>query len=368
MVHNTLLQPERMESPDWYWKRRYIQGKTIYDAAKEKGLKTATFLWPVTAGAKIDYNIPEIFANRKWDNQVLVSLRSGSVKLQAEVFARYGKLMHGIEQPHLDNFLHEAVKYTLKKYEPDLSMIHYVDLDGMRHHYGHDSKQALMALKRHDKRLSELMELMKGEPVTWVMLGDHSSLDEAKAVRLNRILARRGFLDEERGRVLQYRALAQGADGSAYVYAAPQMSADEREKLAAEVRSALETFSREHEECLEAIYSAEEAAAMGADGNCLLMVEAKLGYYFQDSLEAPDIYEVTPEDCMHKPHMQMATHGYSPKKTGYTTVFAMRGVGVQPGEVTAPMHLTDEGPTIAHIFGGDLPEADGKLREEFFKR
>ncbi|MBR4887678.1 MAG: alkaline phosphatase family protein, partial [Clostridia bacterium] len=71
VVHNLLLQPHRMASPDWYWKRSYVQGKTMYEAAKECGLKTASFLWPVTAGAKIDYHVPEIFANRKWDHQIL---------------------------------------------------------------------------------------------------------------------------------------------------------------------------------------------------------------------------------------------------------------------------------------------------------
>lgn len=370
VVHNTLLQPERMESPDWYWKRRYVQGKTIYEAAKEKGMKTAAFLWPVTAGAKIDYHIPEIFANRKWDHQIFASLRSGSVKLQAEVFARYGKLMHGIEQPYLDHFIHQAVLYTFKKYEPDFTLIHYVDLDSMRHHYGHRSAEALKALKRHDQRLGELMALLEGEPVTWVILGDHSSLDEARAIRINRVLERAGWIQRtKKGGIQSYEVLMQGADGSAYLYGKPE--------LAGAVRKELENFSRQHDDCIEAIYTGEEAGAQGADDRCLLMLEAKQGYYFQDTLAEPDIYEVTPQDCVSTPHMQMATHGYSPKKVGYTTVFAMRRSGAEganlgdlpglsQGEVAESMSLIDEGPTIAHIFGGRLAEADGKVRKEFF--
>ena len=356
IIHNTLLQPDRMDSPDWYWKRRYIQGKTIYEAAKEKGMKTAAFLWPVTAGAKIDYHIPEIFANRCFDNQILVSLRNGSIRFQMEVFARYRHLMKGIQQPYLDNFIHEAVKYTLKKYEPDFTLIHYVDLDSMRHHYGHTSPKALMALKRHDDRLTELMKLMEGKDVTWVILGDHSSLDEYYAVRLNRVLRRNG-LD---------KVVVQSADGSAYVYGDAS--------LEPKVREVIEHFSRENGDCIEKIYTGEEAAAMGADPACMLMLEARLGYYFQDTMAEPDIYTISPEDCISTPHMQMATHGYSPKKQGYTTVFAIKqnsqssglGCKIKQGEVVKSMHLIDEGPTIAHLFGGLLPEADGKVREEFF--
>jgi len=360
VVQNLLLQPERMASPDWYWKRSYVQGKTIYEAAKEKGLKTASFLWPVTAGAKIDYHVPEIFANRKWDHQILASLRSGSKKFQVELFAKFGKLMKGIQEPYLDNFIHESVKYTLKKYEPDLTLIHFVDLDSMRHKYGHNSKEALMALKRHDQRLMQLMDLMEGEPVTWVVLGDHSSLDWNKGVRLNVLLQQEGFLTaaEDGVNVKDYRVLAQEGDGSAYIYAHPSLNKEGRGELVAALRPLLEKFSRENDDCIEAIFTGEEAGALGADDRCLLMLEAKMGYSLLDTLKG--------EVIDREPQATKATHGYLPDKPGYTTVFAMRGEKIHPGRVDAPMSLIDEGPTIAHIFGGTLPEADGQLRTEFF--
>ncbi len=360
VVQNLLLQPGRMASPDWYWKRSYVQGKTIYEAAKEKSLKTASFLWPVTAGAKIDYHVPEIFANRKWDHQILASLRSGSKKFQVELFVKFGKLMKGIQEPYLDNFIQESVKYTLKKYKPDLTLIHFVDLDSMRHKYGHNSKEALMALKRHDQRLTQLMDLMEGEPVTWVILGDHSSLDWNKGVRLNVLLQREGFLTaaEDGVNVKSYKALAQEGDGSAYIYADPALNEEDRKELAAQLRSVLENFSKENDDCIEAIFSGEEAGALGADDRCLLMLEAKVGYSLLDTLKGEVI------DLEQQP--TKATHGYLPTKPGYTTVFAMRGEKIRPGHVDVPMSLIDEGPTIAHIFGGTLPEADGQLRTEFF--
>lgn len=362
VVQNLLLQPQRMASPDWYWKRSYVQGKTIYEAAKEKGLKTASFLWPVTAGAKIDYHVPEIFANRKWDHQILASLRSGSKKLQVELFAKFGKLMKGIQEPYLDNFIHESVKYTLKKYEPDLTLIHFVDLDSMRHQHGHNSKEALMALKRHDQRLTELMDLLEGEPVTWVVLGDHSSLDWNKGVRLNVLLQKEGLVTAAADgiNVKEYRVLAQEGDGSAYIYAHPSLKNEEKEELRIRLTDLFETFSRENDDCIEAIFSGEEAGKLGADERCLLMLEAKAGYSLLDSLKGEAIDK--------EPGKTKATHGYLPSKPGYTTVFAMRGEKIRPGRVDGPMSLIDEGPTIAHIFGGTLPEADGQLRLEFFEK
>ena len=89
------------------------------------------------------------------------------------------------------------------------------------------------------------------------------------------------------------------------------------------------------------------------------MLEAKAGYSLLDTLKG-DVID-------REVNKTKATHGYLPSKPGYTTVFAMRGEKIRPGRVDGPMCLIDEGPTIAHIFGGTLPEADGRLRMEFFE-
>ena len=65
IVNNIRFQPFRKE-PDWFWQRRFIRGTTLYDQAEEAGLRTAALLWPVTAGAKITWNMPEIWARRFW--------------------------------------------------------------------------------------------------------------------------------------------------------------------------------------------------------------------------------------------------------------------------------------------------------------
>ena len=79
VINNTRFQPKRLTQEDWYWQRRRIHGKTLFDVAHEKGWKTASFLWSVNGkNRKVKYNMPEIFANRRWDNQIFTSLRNGS--------------------------------------------------------------------------------------------------------------------------------------------------------------------------------------------------------------------------------------------------------------------------------------------------
>ena len=139
---NTLLQPGK-ESPDWYWGRRYIQGTTLYDEAKKADLSTAALLWPVTAKAKIDYHMPEIFANRPWHHQILTSLWNGSKRYQFDLNKRFGHLRKGIEQPELDDFVTASAVHTIKTKKPNLMLIHLVDLDSQRHRHGFSSEEAM---------------------------------------------------------------------------------------------------------------------------------------------------------------------------------------------------------------------------------
>lgn len=103
VVNNTLLQPER-SSPDWCWQRHYIKGTTLYDEALARNMKVAALLWPVTAKSDITWNMPEIFANRPWSNQILTSAANGSLRYQLLMNQKFGRFRDGRCQPALDNF------------------------------------------------------------------------------------------------------------------------------------------------------------------------------------------------------------------------------------------------------------------------
>ena len=44
-----------------------------------------------------------------------------------------------------------------------------------------------------------------------------------------------------------------------------------------------------------------------------------------------------------------ATHGYSPEKEDYSTVFIATGKGIKPNVEIESMKLIDEGPTFARL-------------------
>ena len=223
IVNNTKLQP-RMEKPDWFWKRRDVKKKTFYEEAERNGIKTATLLLPVTGGARVSYNLPEILPNRPWQNQVLVCMLNGTIPYEWELNKRFGSMRKGVSQPYLDNFVHASMLYTIKAYHPQLMLVHMTDVDTNRHLYGVDSTQAREALMRHDKRIGELIELLKQEGIyektALFILGDHSQIDAEWVLYPNFWLRENGLIQVENNRIESFQAYAHNCDGSCYIYAA----------------------------------------------------------------------------------------------------------------------------------------------------
>ncbi|WP_210471407.1 alkaline phosphatase family protein [Sporosarcina sp. 6E9] len=360
---NTLLQPGR-ESPDWYWGRRYIQGTTLYDEAKRAGMSTAALLWPVTAKAKIDYHMPEIFANRPWHHQIVTSLWNGSKRYQFDMNKRFGHLRKGTEQPELDDFVTASAVHTIKTKKPNLMLIHLVDLDSQRHRHGFSSAEADAAILRHDARLGQILTALKDsglyEKSTIVALGDHSSLDHSKAVKLNVLLIESGLIEvTKRGKVKRWKAYCKSNDGSAYIYLKDKSDTGTKER----VRALLNSLVMNEENGVEFVIDGEEAGRRGADENATFMVEARRGYYFTEHLDGDSIDVIT-EDDVASGKYTFASHGYSPTKGNYETIFIATGKGIKPNVEIPVMRLIDEGPTFARLLGLDLGKTDGKVIEQ----
>ncbi|WP_449539031.1 alkaline phosphatase family protein [Ferdinandcohnia sp. Marseille-Q9671] len=363
IVNNTFLQPGRL-SPDWYWHRYHVKGTTLYDEAKKAGMKTAALLWPVTAKANIDYNMPEIFANRPWQNQILVSLFNGSPLYQLDMNRKFGHIRKGLNQPELDDFVLESTVETIKSRKPNLMLVHFVDLDSQRHYHGFSSQEAMDALRRHDERLGRIMNALKESGIydntTIVALGDHSALDESKAVKLNVLFKQAGLITvSDEGKVIDWKAYCKSCDGSAYIYIKEESDIQTKEQ----VNALLSKLIQNRENGIERILTSDEAKEKGADEKCAFMIEAQLGYYFKEQLEGEYIDNIQVEDVREKRYT-FASHGYSPEKENYTTVFIASGKGIRENMEIPTMHLVDEGPTFARLLGLNLGNTDGKVIEQ----
>ena len=345
IVNNTKLQPTR-RSPDWYWYQKDVQVPTLYDLARQKKLTTAAFLWPVTAGSKITYNLAEIFPNRIWTNQVLVSLKASSPLFLLAMNHKYGHLRNGIKQPQLDEFITACAVDTLTNKKPNLTMIHLVDMDSMRHRYGVRSSEAMAALHRLDRHVGQLIDATKAAgtfaDTNFVILGDHYQINVDHMIHLNTLFAQQGWLTARQDQTFEddWSVMAKTADGSTYIYTRPEFDQlDELKALVSQV------------EGVETIITGEAAARRGADPACALMVEAQEGYYFTDESRRPTVVEPVHPATLGQPDRYHGVHGYDPTKPDYQTTLLFNGPAVKAGGTIETANLVDEAPTFARLLG-----------------
>ncbi|MBS7576991.1 MULTISPECIES: ectonucleotide pyrophosphatase/phosphodiesterase [unclassified Enterococcus] len=363
IVNNTKLQSKR-KSPDWFWYAEDIQVPTIFDYAKRHQLKTAAFLWPVCAKAAIDFNIAEIFPNRIWTNQVLTSFQASSSLFLVKMNARYGKLRQGINQPYLDQFITACTVDTIIHEQPDLTAVHLVNLDSMRHAHGVNSPEAETAKKQLDENVAKIIEATKiagtYSDTVFVLLGDHYQIDVHSMIRINVLFAKMGWLTvRSDGTVAaNWDVYCKSCDGSAYVYLNPKSDI-----TVSEIRAELHNI---HE--IAAIYSHDRAESFGADPNCTLMLEAKRGYYFIDESVGQPVEKVDAK-TIGQSERYRAVHGFSPEKENYQTTLVAFGPGIAKGKKIAQARLVDEAPTFAKILNlTTFPTiVDGQVINELFE-
>jgi arylsulfatase A-like enzyme len=68
----------RSEGGDYYWSSDLLKAPTLWQAAKNQGLTTASVTWPVTTGADITYDLPEYFMRTNGGSMDLASVASRS--------------------------------------------------------------------------------------------------------------------------------------------------------------------------------------------------------------------------------------------------------------------------------------------------
>jgi len=168
----------------WAQLSKYINAETIWDGARKKGLSTAAFLWPVTCGAKIKWNMPEVHI-LKGQSQMIENLRQGSFLFQIKAFLKHGGKLKGLDAVCIDDFTSAAARDLLKSKRPDLTLIHLVAYDSLCHRFGGKSKEMDIARKSLDDSLGKISDAAGDRTV--LVFSDHAHLDVNETIDLENI-------------------------------------------------------------------------------------------------------------------------------------------------------------------------------------
>ncbi|MGQ0643250.1 MAG: alkaline phosphatase family protein [Gemmatimonadaceae bacterium] len=73
ITFNTTFDPLDRNDGGWFWYTSDMRVPTLWDIARQRGLKTAAVHWPVTVGAAIDLNVPQFWRRGTPDDRKLLA-------------------------------------------------------------------------------------------------------------------------------------------------------------------------------------------------------------------------------------------------------------------------------------------------------
>jgi len=309
----------------------------LWDVARATGRKTAAVGWPVSAGAAIDYNIPEI-----WDPKLDDPHRDFTTTARHSTPGLFPDVINAL-QPVLgsatpDRLRSEAAFYIWDRYRPDLLLVHFVHYDQLAHKFGPTSPEALAAIERTDEEIGRFRNsFLEDESPTLVVLSDHGFVPVEREAAPLSVLAEEGLFDKEADGAPKLRKLgAVHAGGSFAVYWLEEPSPTERASLRRAVKRLLEAGA------LQEVVDRARLESLSADPDAEISLDAAPGVYFSDRFEGPLVRDTVKD---------RGTHGQLPTRPGLGAAFIAAGPDISPARNLGCIALTQVAPTLASWMG-----------------
>ncbi len=351
-MYNSPFEPEG-QTGRWFWEFDFITTPTLWDALAAAGKTSASFLWPVTVGAPIDYNMPEYWSLEegygsiepmRWHDTpegfVEELEREASGSLEAE------RSSSNYMTRDLATALNAS--YVLARYRPALTTVHLLGVDHFQHADGRDSTRVRQVVAAVDVAVREMIEgTQRGgiaDRTAFIITGDHGFVDVHTILAPNVWLAGAGLLEPTRDRG-DWRAAFHTTGGSAL------LQLRDPGDLAAidEVRQILESRPPA-ERRLFRIVERDELDLIGADPAAALGLAMIPGVSSSSSARGDAVRQG-----------RGGTHGYFPEFAAIETGFIGWGSGFREGVTLAHMGLEDVAPVVARLLGIEFDAPDGVL-------
>lgn len=334
---NTVFDDQTGPAKPWNVESVKIKAEPIWERAHRKGKTVAAFSWPVTVGAKIDWNIPEVFhvdgvdtsttnelirrysSPGLWDGIDLLKLK------QPETFADW------------DDWLPQVFGTIWKEHKPDLALLHVLNADWIQHRNGTTDPKTIAALGVVDQVIGRLVEQIDSKNTTVFFVGDHGFQDTWANLHPNRLFLNQGWIvTNSAGDLKSFDVFAQANGGSAVVHC-------KRPELRAKVLSVLKEAAPGHFEILDKA-QVDRLRSWKTDGDFLCAIAAVPGLGMSSDWKKEFV-------MCHTGQLRQGQHGHLPQNV--PTGLIVWGKGVKAGSDLGQVQLLQIAPTVARILGLD---------------
>ena len=339
IVDNTTFDPELRNQRGWYWYAEDIKVPTIWDAAAAANLKTANVYWPVSVGAQITYNLPQIW-RAGTDDDLKLQRALSTPGLEQELSAELGRYPGGMQETVAGDEIRArfAIRLLQKKH-PDFFTVYLTGLDTEEHASGPFSAKSNQTLERLDAVVGSLRAAAeKAAPgrATVCVVSDHGFAAVEHDVNLYAAFLEAGFFSVDKdNQVTEWKAMLWPAGGSAAV-----MLADPKdERVRARVKALLDKLAGEPANGIDRIWSQEEVRQGRGFPDAAFLVSLKTGYEMAYSLSMPLITKPS----------NLGMHGYVPERAEMRSSFFIVGPHILKAKSLGEIDMRQIAPTLADV-------------------
>jgi predicted AlkP superfamily pyrophosphatase or phosphodiesterase len=348
IIDNTTFDPMLRNAQGWYWYAEDIKVPTLWDAAGAAHLKTANVYWPVSVGARIAYNLPQIWRTGSDDDLKLQRALSTS-GLEQELSAELGRYPGGMEETVADDEIRARFAMRLlEKKHPNFFTVYLTGLDTEEHASGPFSPKANETLERLDSVVGSLRAAAeKAAPgrATICVVSDHGFAPIEHDVNLYAAFLDAGLFSVGKdNKVTAWQAMLWPAGGSAAVVLADPKD----ESLRFKVKALLDKLAADPANGIERIWTRDEIQKGRGFPNAEYLVSLKTGYETAYSLALPLIT---------KPG-NLGMHGYVPERSEMRSSFFIVGPQIAKGRSLGEIDMRQIAPTLAGILHVRLAAAE----------
>lgn len=348
IVDNTTFDPLLKNAQGWYWYAEDIKVPTLWDAAAAAHLTTANVYWPVSVGAKITYNLPQIWRTGTEDDLKLQRALSTD-RLEPELSAELGRYPGGMEETVADDEIRArfAIKLLEKKH-PSFFTVYLTGLDTEQHASGPFSAKANETLERLDIVVGSLRaaaEKVAPGRATIAVVSDHGFATIEHDVNLYAAFLDAGlFTINKDNKVSDWKATLWPAGGSAAV----MLKDPKDEATRTKVKALLDKLAADPANGIDRIWSREEIQKGRGFPDAEYLISLKSGYETAYSMTLPLITQPG----------NLGMHGYVPERADMRSSFFIVGPNVARGRSLGEIDMRQIAPTIAGILHIRLAAAE----------
>ncbi len=349
IFYNTPFEPGG-QTGRWYWEEADIRVPTLWDAVRAAGRRSASVGWPVSVGAPVDWNVPEVWALGENTDRI-APMRAATTpglweELEREATGRLTAADFNGDYLTREDRTGAIAAHGLETHRPALLTVPLIGTDHFQHEQGRDGPMVRRAVSAVDRAIGQIRDAAEragiADRTAFVVTGDHGFVDIHTRVNPNVWLAAAGLTDTTASRG-NWRASFHTSGGSAFLHL--RRSGDRA--ATARVRAALESLSP-GERRLFRIVERAELDRIGADPAAPLALAAAPGVSFAAGAAGPALAPATG-----------GTHGYFPEFPDIHTGFVGWGAGFRPGAVAPLLGMEDVAPVVADLLGLRFRAPDG---------